>query len=462
MNKNWTNSVKSWIYMQEQKFRNTKCCQAFNEYSANQYRTTAELNALNWSKRHQLLVHAFRNIPYYRDRFTEAGLREKDFEDPAVWTQIPILTKRELVDCFEDIKAPGKTTNDYYVSATGGTTGQPVKVLHDASFPHAALRWRMLRWWGLRPGTDEGRIWRYIKSQALPTPSWKNRVRQILFGCLEPREVLLDSSCMDDASIEAFLHEWNAVRPPLLTAYIGSIHHVACHILKHRIQVHSPTAIWATSAPMSSVQRSIIQEAFRAPVYDQYGSGEVYWFAAECRCQQGLHMFVDARHFEFIKEDGTLCPPDQSGRILVTDLENMVFPIIRYENGDIGRQLSRPCSCGVNLPLMDPVKGRVTENIKLKDSTILSGEYLAAIFDDNPHAVRAFQLWQRSDYSVVLRVIPNPEHLQAIQIIEDVKEQLSTKMMHKIPVTIEYVQSIPADLGKTRYIISDVGVKRGG
>lgn len=452
----WHNRFQSWLFMARQRSRGTSTYRAFVELKQTQYRSAEEIAALNWEKRRRLLVYAFQTIPFYQARFQALGLKESDFAEPGVWSSIPILTRKDVAGHFDGLRAPQWPERDCYLSTTGGTTGQPLKVLHDATFAQAALNWRMTQWWGVQPGSDLGRVGRLTSEEAQVKPGRRGQDRHKTRGVGLPRMVRLSASQMDEQTIRAFLDEWNVVRPPLLTGYVGAIHHVAGFILQQGLRVHRPTAIQVSTAPLTSVVRGAIEAGFHAPVYDQYGSCEVYWLAAECRRQRGLHLFADARHLECVDPGGRLCPPDVEGRLLVTDLENRAFPLIRYENGDLGRLLSRRCDCGVNLPLMEPVKGRVSERIKFQDGSVIGGVYLTVLFDGCPDAVRAVQVRQNADYSIDLLVVPNMSHPRLEEDLRHVEAVLTGKVKAKAPVRIVRVSDIPDSRGKTKYIISDV------
>ena len=185
-------------------------------------------------------------------------------------------------------------------------------------------------------------------------------------------------------------------------------------------------------------------------------SGEVFWVAAQCKERRGLHMFIDARHVEFVDNYENPCSPGNTGRIVLTDLENYAFPIIRYANGDMGRALPKQCSCGINLPLIDSVKGRKSDMFKLPDRSVLAGDYLTTLFDDFPEVVYAFQVIQKKDYSITIRVVPNRQHTDWSQILDNVKNRLVDKIRNQVPVNLEIVKDIPSDQGKIRFVISEI------
>jgi phenylacetate-CoA ligase len=149
-------------------------------------------------------------------------------------------------------------------------------------------------------------------------------------------------------------------------------------------------------------------------------------------------------------------PKTQLGRIALTDLENYAFPLIRYVNEDEGRWLDKTCACGRPFPLIDAVRGRVTERVLLPNGTCLSGDYLTTIFDNFPQSVKQFQLHQQEDYSIRLKVVPNDKHAEAEQEIREVESILREKTQGLAAIEIQKVPRIPHDRGKTRFIISDI------
>lgn len=425
------------------------------EFINNQTKSLDELNELNWIKRKQLLEYAFNSIPYYHDRFLKAGIDENDINSPEVWPKIPILTKNDLVENFNLLCKPELIDGCFRVSSTGGSTGMPTKVIHDLSFQHTVLGDRMLSWWKISPQSNIGKIWRIRGHSKRESSKWKLFIKRIIPG-LTQKVITLDASFMDHQSMNNFIDQWNKICPPLLSGYVGGVYHIADYILRNNITVHSPKAVWVTAAPVLKIQRTLIEKAFNAPVYDQYGTCEIYWLAAECTKHNGLHMFYDARHIEFVDEANTICKPGNYGRILVTDLYNRAFPLIRYEIGDIGRQLDINCNCGINLPLMDAVKGRITDVIRLRDGTAISGEYLTTIFDDYPDAIKAFQIYQRSDFSIEIKIVPVLEDKEIMKVTQIVENRLRDKIKNSISIETHVVSEIKSDRGKMNYVISDI------
>jgi phenylacetate-CoA ligase len=198
-----------------------------------------------------------------------------------------------------------------------------------------------------------------------------------------------------------------------------------------------------------------MQAAFHAPVYDQYGCGEIGQLAAQCAKSDHLHIFSDTACIEFIDNNGRAVEIGKQGQIALTDLENFVFPLIRYINGDEGSAVAGQCTCGVNLPLMAAVKGRSTDHLRLPDGGIVVGDFVTTIFDNDPHCVKAFQVFQKKDFNIDVRVVLNPLERDANERVSRVVEKLREKTLGLVEVRAVHVTNIESDRGKTRYVISE-------
>ena len=420
----------------------------FEQLQKDQYLSSDEIEALNWSRTQSLVKHAFEHVPYYRRRFTEAGCTPKDIKNQDDFNRLPVLTRKDLMDNFDELLSDDVSLKDVKLSTTGGSSGTPAKVYHPKKEIRAANGWRMLGWWGISPAADCASVYRDVQN------SLKARIMHFL-QWYPTKQILLDATSFTEQDMRDFLDDFIRVRPEVLHGYVGAMDNLAEYVLEHDIHLPPPKVIWVTSAPITPVQQNKIETAFNAPVYDQYGCCEIYWLAAECPARNGLHMFYDTRRIEFLDDDNRTVPNGTFGNIAVTDLKNYAFPLIRYLNGDRGRRLDKRCTCGCNLPLMDKVKGRVSETFTLPSKTRLNGEFLTTLFDNTPEAVKQFQVHQLADASIVIRVIPNNSYPTLDETLEHVRSALENAVHGEVAVKMERVAEIPLQKGKMKFVISD-------
>lgn len=213
--------------------------------------------------------------------------------------------------------------------------------------------------------------------------------------------------------------------------------------------------VWTTAAPLPESNRTYMENIFHVPVYNQYGCCEVFWLAYECQKKNGLHYFDTIRHFEVCDENMRQVPDGEEGELLLTDLLNHVFPLIRYRNGDRVCKLSRKCTCGNNFPLISSVKGRTTDIIRFPDGSSVPGDYMTTLFDDAPDSVGGFQVIQHKDYSLTLRYVPvnDASSDQVEKVCEKLRKRFS---QYPISVKGEATTEISHDRGKTRFIVSEI------
>jgi len=260
---------------------------------------------------------------------------------------------------------------------------------------------------------------------------------------------------MDLENARTFANKINKIKPALLQGYVDVVYEFALFVLDNGLKIHSPKMIWVTSAPLFYNQRRIMEKAFGAPVCDQYGNTEVFTIAAECSKQNGLHIMQDAVHVEFVDNDNNPVPIGHTGRILVTDLRNRLFPLIRYETGDRGKLSKHVCDCGIPLPLMDNVRGRQSVTLKTPSGLTVRGEHLALLFEKHMKGIRQIQLIQSKDYSVAFCYVA--DHGNTIdKEVELIMGALETKTRGEISINPLPVEEVQRKGNKKPLIISQL------
>lgn len=408
-----------------------------------------ELDEINWSKTKALIHHAYNVTPFYKKRFDQNSIDPRDIKTPQDFTRIPFLTRDDLRNHFHELIAKGVNQKHFSPTATGGSTGVPVKVLLDKRVPASSIKWRVYDWWNVSPAANMAKLWR--ASDAATKDTFSKRLKR-----WPVKIALLDVSEMSKHALRGFVDEFNELKPEVVQGYVGSVDYLASFVEENKLRLSPPKAIWVTGSPFSSVQRSRIERVFDAPLYDQYGSSEVNWMACQCGQRRGLHIMHDLRRIEFINGEGAPCGVGDEGDISVTDLENYCFPLIRYLNGDRGRLLDERCACGVTLPLMDCVKGRNIEHVRVPDGTVLSAAYLTTIFDDCPEAVKSFRIKQDEDYTLHLRFVPNKAYPLWATAVNEAESQLKKRTHNRVRILVEETDHIGHVRGKLQFISSDV------
>ncbi|NMD37913.1 MAG: phenylacetate--CoA ligase [Christensenellaceae bacterium] len=123
--------------------------------------------------------------------------------------------------------------------------------------------------------------------------------------------------------------------------------------------------------------RKRIANELGVELYDIYGLTEVYGpgIGVSCAKQEGIHMWTDYIYIEIINpKTGEVLPDGETGELVITTLAKEGAPLIRYRTHDLTRKIAKPCSCGLNYPLIDTILGRTDDMVKVKGVNIFPSQ----------------------------------------------------------------------------------------
>ena len=436
--------LKQWSFTAKSRTVRRSSGDYLAELLRNQHLHPDELALLQSRRAAAIARFAADSTRYYRRLFDEHGIHAARLEDPAEWERIPITERAQVKEHDADLR-PANSERFAREALTGGSTGVPLRTAHDSRVPTLALAWRMYSWWGVQPWDDLARIgrWGFGRFDTV-----RNRLQW-----WPSQQIYLDARLIDADSMRKFHRAIVRTRPALIEGYVGAVLEFADFLDAEGLSIPTPTAVATSAAPLPPSSRRRLESVLGAPVYDEYRGSEALWMAGECSMQTGLHIFSDARRIEVVDPHGRPLPVGEVGDILVTDLTNRVFPIIRYRLGDRGALIDGTCECGVSLPRMAQPEGRAIDLLRLPSGKALS--HTTAMFAKHPESVRLFQVHQTADYAIAVRVVRGDDP-DARRHIEDAVEILRRRAAGEVPVRLEYVDSLPYTGGKTKYLISDV------
>ena len=415
----------------------------FDEISANENRPVDELMSRQEMARQNLVSSVMARSAFYRRHYGAVGFELGDMGRAGWFEKLPVVTKKHLRGHFDDFIDP--TERQFLkISTTGGSTGTPTKTGYDGRVPEEVYSWRLQSWFGVSPWDDHAYVWRDTRSSHFA------KLKNALLWW-PTKHLKMDATFITEEGMSDFIRRYNKVKPAMLQGYVGAITQLAQFVVDRGLQVHSPKFVWTTSAPLPDSQRKLIERAFNTPVCDQYGSCEVRWIAQQCAECGGLHVNTEHVHIEFVDDNNMPVPKGEYGRTLLTNLEDTVFPLIRYENGDRGRWLNGQCPCGRTLPMIDSVKGRESESFVLPSGKTINGEFLTTIFDSNPDLVSGFRVVQHKDLSMTIEYIPAGDESEINGLIQ----AFAKKFDDEVKVDAKCVQFIPHDRGKLRFVVRE-------
>lgn len=372
------------------------------EFNRTQFLSSDELQSLQFQRLRSLLDHAYRQCPFYRERFDQAGLLPDDIQrlDDLAW--LPLLEKRDIQRYRDSMTAQNWPRADIIPNQTGGSSGTPLSffVHRDRLHSRAAATIRHNRWAGWNIGDKVAMLWG--APQDRPPNHWKDRLRNRLID----RRLFLDAGHLTEQRLAEFRRELERFRPRIIQAYAGAMVLFARYLQAQGATPYQPQAIVTSAEVLEPAERRRIEQVFACPVFNRYGCREVSVIASECEHHR-MHTMAEGLLIEVVTPNGP-AQPGEMGSIVVTDLLNHAMPLIRYRIGDLGAPEVGRCPCGRSLPRLQSVAGRVTDFLVGSDGRLVSGVFLATYLVAHRPSLGQVQIMQEKAGQVLYRLVPGP------------------------------------------------------
>lgn len=414
-----------------------------------QFDSPEVIEARQWEALRTMLSHAYATVPFYRERFYQAGVRPEEIQSLADYQQLPVLTKADIRERGSALLSWQFRREDLHRKETSGSTGVPL-VIHVDDDSHQWKRACTLRadeWSGWRFGEPVARLW---GSPDHLKRGWRGRLRNSLLE----RATCLDTLRIDESAFAAFIEQLRQKPPSLLFGHAHSVYLFAEFLHQQGDCDLRPRGIITTAMVLHQWQRRRIEEVFQCKVTNRYGCEEVSLIACECEQHDGLHINADSLFVEVVR-DGRPALPGEPGSVVITDLTNRAMPLIRYQVGDVAVLSSRRCRCGRGLPLLEQLEGREADYVTTSNGDLISGISLTDHFACRIPGVVQLQIIQESVDYFRFRIVRGGDFGPAS--LERMRALVLERFGPGVGYECQFVDRIPQEpSGKYRFCISKV------
>lgn len=457
--------IRASGYFTLQRLIGSRIADAWRDFQAWTRFTPAELDTAVEKRLGNTLDRAINECEYYRLLGLKRARSESAFD---FLKRFPVLTREGLRDGFSQIasnrlrpevtgpESRSRKRYDWMVVKTGGTTGTPTAVIHDAWFRDYGRATRLFSQslCGFPLGTRYFRLWGSEQDLLQSAEKLDRRILRNLLG-----ELPMNAFRAKETELQqhvATLRSYADIRH--LMTYVDAAAGLASFIDDHQLNAPTLKTIMACAGTVTPEWRSLLERVFQAEVFDKYGSRECADIACECAAHIGLHIYSPNVFVEVVDETGNSCPRGVAGRVLITLLNNHDFPMIRYAIGDmaVAADNSKPCPCGLTFPRLATIQGRVDDMLITENGTRITSVMIRHFVGValNRGSIREWQLEQTAACAFTFRHIPLRREGLA-ENLEALREGLLTALGESCRVTFEEVEEIPSSpSGKTRWIIN--------
>ncbi len=411
----------------------------------NRFSSRKKLRKIQIEKFRRLLIHAYRNVPFYYEKYKQVGINPYSIRIEKDILKIPVLTKEEVRANFPDrILAKGVDIKKCVIDHTSGSTSKPLK--YAINYQNQAVRDAVHEYVRRIAGWRKNHLLINLR-----TPQDKNIDK--LYG----KKIIFKISPHSDIAVH--MQIFDRLKPDFIVGEPSFLFKIAIELDKSNYLFKKPVkGIISTGELLIPVMKNRIEKSFNAKVFDSYGCGETVDIACECKRHNGMHEIMEHAYIEILKGNEP-AKEMEPGKVLITDLDNYAMPFIRYDVGDVARRSYEFCSCGITSPLIKNIDGRVQDFLVSKDNKLIPPFVFTGIispFCNEPlrSMIDQYQIVQDSQKNITLNIATQKK------INKNTKEGLikfTKQKLGNVKVMIKILKKIPQEKsGKFRCVISKV------
>lgn len=387
-------------------------------------------------------------IPFYKQRFDEAGVNPADIKVREDFKKLPPLTKEEYrAWILEETKDKSKV-KDWMHRQTTGSSGTPLDLY---SLP-----------------TDRAAEIANLSRCALIQQNGFNPFFSRLFSTMTPRVVgggktpwysfPFAAKTSSVAEPKDLVEAYNTARPDFYHGNKTAVLAIAQYALENNIPLHKPKCVASISEPLYDADRETMTKAYGNCVFDIYGCAETGNFAVDTPRTPGKHTIWNDTHVVNLYNQEKIEGKEKvyTGQLMLTSLIHRGFPLVNYLVGD-----TIELTIEEDVPYITKILGRTNDVIKNADGSTFKWMHINRIM---------FGLTDISQFRVIQTSLQDIKFVLAASVGDERKKEIESVIRTKSKeffgedmtttgknIHFDWVGRIPPDPnGKVRILISQV------
>jgi len=421
-----------------------------------------EMKKLQLKQLKDVAKRAYENVPYYKKRFDEAGIKPEDIKTLEDIQKLPLTTKDDLRAAypFGMFAVPRREIVEVHTSS--GTTGKPTV----SGYTREDLdTWSEIMARGLTMfGVHDEDLIQNTHGYGLFTGGFG-----VHYGAQKIGATVIPISTGQTRRQIEIMKDFGTtvlIVTPSYGLYLAEV----AEEEGLRSEDMKLKSIGFGAEMWTEEMRQEIQKRFNAPAYNIYGLTEIMGpgIALECPQQDGLHVMEDHFYPEIIdSQTQEVLGEGEKGELVLTNLTRQGMPIIRFRTKDVTSLRRGACSCGRTMVKMDRITGRTDDMLKIRGVAVFPSQIEKALLKMDgiePH------------YQII---VTRPQHLDEMEVqvetspelfSDEVKELVGIKkkienFIHneiglRVTVTLVEPRTLPRSEGKAVRVIDKRGLNK--
>ena len=415
-----------------------------------------DIEALQLRRLQDLCSRVYANVPFYRKRFDESGIKPGDIKSLADLKNLPFTEKQDLRNYYPFGLFAVPRDNIVRLHASSGTTGKAVVVGYTARDLHnwAELAGRSLSAAGVNQtdivhvaygyGLFTGGLGAHggaerIGATVVPASGGATRRQAYLL-----RDFGATALCCTPSYA---LHLWEAGQEvgidfrdlPLRTGVFGA-------------------------EPWTEEMRQDIEQKMGINALNIYGLSEVMGPGVAMECLEskcGMHLWED-HFFPEIVDPNTLQPvePGQVGELVFTTLTKEGMPMLRYRTRDLTSLTYEKCACGRTAVRMGRILGRSDDMLIIRGVNVFPSQVESVILElpeFEAHYLIVVDRMNNTDTFQIQVEVRQEYYSDEMNKMIALKKKIAARMQSVIglqpDIKIVEPRSIERSMGKAKHVI---------
>lgn len=370
---------------------------------------------------------------------------------PTRWEDLPIITKKHLQQPLQQLITKGVKISDCHVGNTSGSTGVPFFYAKD-KMSHA-MTWAVIadryKWYDIDFSSKQARFY------GIPKEWWGNKKEKLKDRMMNrARFSVFDLS---DAVMNDFLKRFRNTAFNYVYGYTNSLVMFGRYLLANNIvlkeECPSLGLCICTSETCTPEDNLILQKAFGVPNVREYGLSETCLTAFDAR--HAWRLTEETLLTEITNDEGVPLHSGNEGKVISTSLYNTVFPMVRYETGDVGIVDDRQQNIYRSLRQLS---GRVNDTVLLPGGNKAAGlsfYYISRSILESGGVLKEFVIRQVSLHRFVFDIVADRDLTDAEVAL--LKEKVALYLGAGLDIVVNRVPEIKRPpSGKLKHFYSEL------
>jgi phenylacetate-CoA ligase len=422
----------------------------YEELRQSQWLQPTDVRKLQETKLRAIVQHAYRHVPFYRERLDSLGIRPEEIQSIEDLQKLPILDKKTVAaNLYFNLLS--NNHNKWSISrlSSCGTSCEPATYFadkHQLEIRKAASL-RAHEWMGVHRGAPSI----HVKVPRLGLTQRETLGQRI--EALISRQLFIPASVLSESLVQQAQAYSKSHRAPVLEGSVESLHWLAKNLGNASDPLQPFSSVSVHGQTLTPDARAEMQSAFGCKVYNMYTSEEFSVIAHQCETLDGLHITAESYVIEVLK-DGKPAKPGQVGEVVITDLNNYCMPLIRYRIGDyaVAADPLEQCPCGRGLPLIRGVVGRPESIFEASAGNHIPSGFFSELFRGHSYLIQQYQVVQSAPGELEIRIQRAPRFSD--QELSKLLSLMRQYLGNDTPVRVEFVEKISSPKRRSR---SDAG-----